>query len=106
MAVDAGYKPPHILLDEEVRPVMPYTRPRTKKGYLRKHDDVYDEYDDCFRDRYFPTERPRGKDIDNTRRTQRFAERVLSLINVHTAETAASKFIVIFGKMIWMKWNI
>lgn len=36
------------LLDGGVRPGMPYTRPHTKKGLFRKHDYVYDEYDDCF----------------------------------------------------------
>ncbi|UFJ41908.1 IS1182 family transposase [Brevibacillus humidisoli] len=50
VAVDAGYKTPYIskyLLDEGVRPVMPYTRSHTKKGFFRKHDYVYDEYFDC-----------------------------------------------------------
>ena len=39
VAVDAGYKTPYIakfLLDQEIRPVMPYTRPRTKAGYLKR----------------------------------------------------------------------
>lgn len=51
VAVDAGYKTPYIskyLLDEGVRPVMPYTRPHTKDGLLRKHEYVYDEYYDCY----------------------------------------------------------
>jgi len=51
VAVDAGYKTPYIskyLLDEGVRPVMPYTRPHTKEGLFRKHEYVYDEYYDCF----------------------------------------------------------
>ncbi|KAH2824613.1 hypothetical protein KXW08_007871, partial [Aspergillus fumigatus] len=40
VAVDAGYKTPVIakfLHEENVRPVMPYTRPQTKKGFMRKH---------------------------------------------------------------------
>ncbi|WP_436852274.1 transposase, partial [Bacillus altitudinis] len=40
VAVDAGYKTPYIakfLMDQEIRPVMPYTRPRTKAGYLKKN---------------------------------------------------------------------
>lgn len=39
VAVDAGYKTPHIdkfLIYQEIRPVMPYTLPRTKDGYLKK----------------------------------------------------------------------
>ncbi len=37
VAVDAGYKIPYIaklLIDQEIRPVMPYTRPRGKKEFL------------------------------------------------------------------------
>jgi len=51
VAVDAGYKTPYIskyLLDQQVRPVMPYTRPHTKDGRYRKQDYVYDEYYDCY----------------------------------------------------------
>ena len=29
-------------------PVLPYTRPRTKEGFFRKNDYVYDEYYDCY----------------------------------------------------------
>ena len=51
VAVDAGYKTPYIakiLMDEQIRPVMPYTRPQTKDGFFRKHEYVYDEYYDCY----------------------------------------------------------
>jgi transposase len=51
VAVDAGYKTPYIskiLLDDGVRPVMPYTRPQTKAGFFRKHEYVYDEYYDWY----------------------------------------------------------
>jgi transposase len=51
VAADAGYKTPAIaqyLIENEIRPVLPYTRPRTKEGYLRKHDYVYDEHYDCY----------------------------------------------------------
>lgn len=47
VAVDAGYKTPYnakLLLDQEIRPVMPYTRPHTKEGFFRKYEYVYDEY--------------------------------------------------------------
>jgi transposase len=51
VAVDAGYKTPYIskiLLEDDIRPVMPYTRPKTKKGLFRKHEYVYDAYYDCY----------------------------------------------------------
>lgn len=51
VAVDAGYKTPYIakyLMDQDILPVMPYTRPRTKPGFFRKHEYVYDEYYDCY----------------------------------------------------------
>ena len=51
MAVDAGYKTPYIskiLLEDDIRPVIPYTRPKTKKGCFRKHEYVYDAYYDCY----------------------------------------------------------
>jgi transposase len=51
VAADAGYKTPAIaqyLIENEIRPVLPYTRPRTKEGYLRKHDYVYDQHYDCY----------------------------------------------------------
>jgi transposase len=51
VAADAGYKTPYIakhLIDDEIRPVMPYTRPYTKDGFFRKHEYVYDEYYDCY----------------------------------------------------------
>ena len=51
VALDAGYKTPYIsklLLEQGIRPVLPYTRPMTKKGFFRKHEYVYDEYFDCY----------------------------------------------------------
>jgi len=51
VAADAGYKTPAIaqyLIENEIRPALPYTRPRTKEGYLKKHDYVYDEHYDCY----------------------------------------------------------
>ena len=47
---DSGYKTPSIakfLIDKEITPVLPYTRPRGKKGQLRPKDFVYDEHFDC-----------------------------------------------------------
>ena len=51
VSLDAGYKVPAIcreLLEQGKIPLMPYTRPKTKKGYLKKNDYVYDEYYDFF----------------------------------------------------------
>jgi hypothetical protein len=51
VAADAAYKTPAIsqyLIENEITPAFPYTRPRTKEGYLRKHDYVYDEHYDCY----------------------------------------------------------
>lgn len=51
VAADAAYKTPAItkfLFDQDIQPALPYTRPKTKDGYLRKHEYVYDEYYDCY----------------------------------------------------------
>lgn len=51
VAVDAGYKTPYIsklLLDDGIRPVMPYSRPHTKDGFFKKYDYVYDEHYDAY----------------------------------------------------------
>lgn len=51
VAADAAYKTPAItkfLFDHDIQPALPYTRPKTKDGFLRKHDYVYDEYYDCY----------------------------------------------------------
>ncbi|HEM6578350.1 TPA: transposase, partial [Streptococcus suis] len=51
LVADSGYKTPSIarfLLEQEITPVFPYTRPKGKKGKLRSKDFVYDEYYDCY----------------------------------------------------------
>ncbi|MDI7742693.1 IS1182 family transposase [Lysinibacillus fusiformis] len=51
VAADAAYKTPAIakfLFKHDIQPALPYTRPKTKDGFLRKHDYVYDEYYDCY----------------------------------------------------------
>ena len=48
---DAGYKTPAIaklLMDNNINPVFPYTRPMTKEGFFKKYEYVYDEYYDCY----------------------------------------------------------
>lgn len=51
VAADAGYKTSPIaqyVFENDMTPVLPYTRPRTKEGYLKKQEYVYDEYYDCY----------------------------------------------------------
>src|SRR4051812_11704322 len=51
VAADAGYKTPAIaqyIFENDMTPALPYTRPRTKEGYMKKHEYVYDEYYDCY----------------------------------------------------------
>ncbi|MGD6944529.1 IS1182 family transposase [Cytobacillus gottheilii] len=51
VAADAAYKTPAItkyLIEHEITPALPYTRPRTKDGFFRKHEYVYDEHFDCY----------------------------------------------------------
>ncbi|MGG3470455.1 IS1182 family transposase, partial [Neobacillus pocheonensis] len=51
VAADAGYKTPAIaqyLFENDMKPALPYTRPRTKDGYMKKHEYVYDEHYDCY----------------------------------------------------------
>ena len=48
---DAGYKTPGIaklLIDQGVKPLLPYKRPLTKEGFFKKYEYVYDEYYDCY----------------------------------------------------------
>ena len=51
VVADAGYKTPAIaqyLFENEIQPVFPYTRPKTKNGFLRKTGFVYDEHFDSY----------------------------------------------------------
>jgi transposase len=51
VAADAGYKTPAVaqyIFENDMTPALPYTRPRTKDGYFKKHEYVYDEYYDCY----------------------------------------------------------
>jgi transposase len=51
VAADAAYKTPAItkfLMENEMTPALPYTRPRTKDGFFRKYEYVYDEFFDCY----------------------------------------------------------
>ena len=36
------------LMEKEIRPAFPYTRPKTKDGFLKKTEFIYDEYYDCY----------------------------------------------------------
>lgn len=51
LVADAGYKTPGIaklLIDDGIRPLMPYKRPMTKEGFFKKYEYAYDEYYDCY----------------------------------------------------------
>ncbi|MGN8739551.1 transposase [Bilifractor sp. HCP3S3_D3] len=51
IVMDADYKTPAIaklLLDDGIKPLFPYKRPMTKKGFSRKNEYVYDEAYDCY----------------------------------------------------------
>lgn len=51
VATDAAYKTPAItkfLYELDMQRALPYTRPKTKDGFLRKHEYVYDEYYHCY----------------------------------------------------------
>lgn len=51
LVADSAYKTPAILRQlfyDDVIPVMPYTRPKTKEGYFTKSDYLYDPQQDCY----------------------------------------------------------
>lgn len=51
LVADSAYKTPTILRQlfyDEVIPVMPYTRPKTKEGYFTRKDYRYDPERDCY----------------------------------------------------------
>lgn len=51
LVADAGYKTPAIaklLIDDGIKPLLPYKRPMTKDGFFKKYEYVYDEYHDCY----------------------------------------------------------
>ncbi|WP_242843254.1 IS1182 family transposase [Kineothrix alysoides] len=51
LVADAGYKTPAIaklLMDDGIRPLLPYKAPMTKEGFFKKYEYVYDEYYDCY----------------------------------------------------------
>ena len=48
---DAGYITSHIcktIIEAEMIPTFPYTRKGYRKGYMKKHEYVYDEYNDIY----------------------------------------------------------
>ena len=51
IVADAGYKTPaiaHRLREDGIKPLFPYSCPKTKDGFLKKHEFAYDEYYDCY----------------------------------------------------------
>ena len=50
VALDSAYKTPWIMkqvFDSGRKAATPYRRPMTKRGFFRKYEYVYDEYNDC-----------------------------------------------------------
>lgn len=50
-SADAGYITPFIarlLFKKGIRPILPYKRPQTKKGFFKKYEYEYDEYLDIY----------------------------------------------------------
>lgn len=50
VCLDAGYATPAILrelIENGKKPFLPYRRPKTKKGFMKKYEYVYDEGYDC-----------------------------------------------------------
>ena len=37
-----------LLIDDGIKPLLPYKRPMTKDGFFKKYEYVYDEYYDCY----------------------------------------------------------
>jgi len=51
MAGDAAYITTHICkttIEDKIKLCLPYKRPMTKKGYFKKYEYVYDEYNDIY----------------------------------------------------------
>ncbi len=51
IVADGAYKTPAIakeVIDDNKKLVTPYKRPMTKKGFFKKYEYVYDEYNDCY----------------------------------------------------------
>lgn len=109
IAADAAYKTPAItnfLLENQMLPVLPYTRPKTKDGFFRKHEYVYDEYYNCYLCPQGQVLQPQRKGIANINRIQRFVLIAPCYHNVQKARIIKNLFNVISGKHIWKKLNI
>ena len=51
ICLDAGYNSPSVartVLNSDKNILLPYTRPRTKDGFFKKREYVYDEENDCY----------------------------------------------------------
>ena len=51
LVMDAGYRTPAIakmVIEDGITPLFGYVRPKTKKGYIKKSEYVYDEYYDVY----------------------------------------------------------
>ncbi len=51
LIADVGYKTlgiAKLLIDDGIKPLMPYKRPMTKEGFFKKYEYAYDEYYDYY----------------------------------------------------------
>lgn len=101
---DSGYKIPSIakfLIDKEITPVLPYTRPRGKKDLLRPKELIYDEHFDCvICPEHQAALRPE-KATENTKATLQFVPIVPCYLYVRPVRTTKKLSHGIFGKTIW-----
>lgn len=81
LTANAGYKTPttaQFLLNHDITPVFPYTRPRRKP---ENKDIVYDEYSDCYLDEnnvVYPMSRPIAEVTGSIERLARKNKRVIT----------------------------
>lgn len=105
VAVDARYKTPYIakfLMNQKIGPVMPYTRPRTTAGYLKKNEYLYDAYFDFYIC-------PNGQILSYRKTTRGGYKQYASdsevckycsiLDNCTQSQTTSNKFIGTFGRI-------
>ena len=51
MVLDSGYKTPAIakmLMDDNIKPMLPYKSPMTKDGFFKKYEYIYDKENECY----------------------------------------------------------
>ena len=90
-------------------PVLPYTRPKTKDGFFRKHEYIYDEHYNCYLC-------PQGQILKYTTTTKEgyrqyksnplICAKCPSLSQCTESKHHQNSFNAIFGSRMWRKLNI